>query len=184
MSSRRKASIAIKNEEPPQGGNAVVAPTPNREAKLTEKGCGERSITEPATNTRSQPTLKLQADDKRGRKSRRSGSGPDKGPLKDAPMIDIDDLLNLDANFSNAIPSGQSEEDAANRVEKAKECLGRLETEIVEALFPAQGSPEPLEDIANRLGMTQKEVREVADNALRGLRGTKSSRARLSTVWN
>lgn len=176
MSIRRKASIAIKNEEAPQGGSAQVAPTRKKRSASSVKDLRAESSTSPTkpptTNSRSQPTLKLQSSDKL--------------PLKDAPMIDIDleELLKFETIFTKEAPVEQNEEDASNRVEKAKECLGRLETEIIEALFPAQGSPEPLEDIAKRLGMTQKEVREVADNALRGLRGTKSSRGRLSTVWN
>ena len=87
-------------------------------------------------------------------------------------------------------PSVAQEEDASRgqatveRVEEAKEALGKLESEILSALFPSTGLPASLEEIAQRLGMTVTEVREVSDNALRGLRGTKSSRPRLSTVWN
>ena len=82
---------------------------------------------------------------------------------------------------ATTLDTGQA---TAQRVDEAKEALGKLECEIVTALFPPTGLPESLEQVATRLGMTVKEVRDVADNALRGLRGTKSSRPRLSSVWN
>ena len=73
---------------------------------------------------------------------------------------------------------------AAARVDEAKERLGSLESEVIAALFPDSGFPESFESIASRLGMTPKEVREVADNALRGLRGVKCSPPRISSAWN
>lgn len=96
----------------------------------------------------------------------------------------LQDLLQIKPpSLANENENGKSQA-TAERVEEAKEALGKLESEIVSALFPSTGLPASLEDVAQRLGMTVKEVRDVADNALRGLRGTKSSRPRLSTVWN
>ena len=74
---------------------------------------------------------------------------------------------------------------AVARVEKAVSALGKLEAEVIEALFPSSGAaPETFEDLAKRLGMTVEEVKGVADNALRGLRGPRHSAPRISTVWN
>jgi DNA-directed RNA polymerase sigma subunit (sigma70/sigma32) len=102
------------------------------------------------------------------------------------PMTDLtlEQLLEIKPRCVEEEAVIEKKEETCERVDEAKEGLGKLECEIISALFPQSGSPEPLEKIAERLGMTVKEVREVADNALRGLRGTKSSRHRLSTVWN
>jgi hypothetical protein len=70
------------------------------------------------------------------------------------------------------------------KVEKAINSLGQLESEVVSALFPADGSaPASFEAIAQRLGMTAEEVKGIADNALRGLRGSRGQ-SRLSNAWN
>lgn len=70
------------------------------------------------------------------------------------------------------------------RVESAKETLSLLEKEVISALFPMSGQTESYEAIATRLGLTMKEVRDLADNALRGLRGSKSRGARISSILN
>jgi hypothetical protein len=70
------------------------------------------------------------------------------------------------------------------KVEKAVSSLGQLESEVISALFPADGSaPASFEVIAERLGMTPEEVQGIADNALRGLRGSRSP-GRISNAWN
>jgi hypothetical protein len=76
------------------------------------------------------------------------------------------------------------EEATCRKVEQAKKELGKLECEVISALFPSNGLPESFESIALRLGMTVKEVRDLADNALRDLRGTKGISPRSSSVWN
>jgi DNA-directed RNA polymerase sigma subunit (sigma70/sigma32) len=74
---------------------------------------------------------------------------------------------------------------ASVKVGKAIQTLGKLEAEVIEALFPTSGDePETFEDLADRLGMTVEEVKGVADNALRGLRGSRLGGLRISTVWN
>jgi DNA-directed RNA polymerase sigma subunit (sigma70/sigma32) len=73
---------------------------------------------------------------------------------------------------------------AAQKVEEAKQSLGNLESEVISALFPATGLPQSFEEVATRLGMTVSEVKDIADNALRGLRGPKQQSPRISTVWN
>jgi len=98
--------------------------------------------------------------------------------------LSLEELLEIKPPCIREVSTLDTKQATAQRVEEAKEALGKLECEIVTALFPPTGLPESLEDVATRLGMTVKEVRDVADNALRGLRGTKSSRPRLSSVWN
>lgn len=74
---------------------------------------------------------------------------------------------------------------AQEKVASALDGLGKLESEVLNALFPADGStPESVESIAARLGMTLEEVQGLADNALRGLRGTRGAGTRISAVWN
>ncbi len=74
---------------------------------------------------------------------------------------------------------------AAAKLEKAIDSLGKLEAEVIAALFPTSSdNPETFESLAKRLGMTVEEVKSVADNALRGLRGSRRGALRVSTVWN
>jgi hypothetical protein len=96
----------------------------------------------------------------------------------------LEELLELKPEALREESAAEKEQATIQRIEEAKEGLRELECEVVSALFPSSGLPEAVEDIAKRLGMTVKEVRDVADDALRGLRGTKSSRPRISTVWN
>lgn len=98
--------------------------------------------------------------------------------------LTLEELLEIQPPCMKTVSAEVPDKATSQRVEEAKEALGKLECEIVTALFPSTGLPASIEEVAMRLGMTEKEVREVADNALRGLRGTKSSRSRLSTVWN
>jgi hypothetical protein len=71
------------------------------------------------------------------------------------------------------------------RVESAIDKLGDLEAAVIAALFPTDGSaPASFEKIAQKLGLTLQEVQSLADNGLRGLRGTKARTPRISTVWN
>jgi DNA-directed RNA polymerase sigma subunit (sigma70/sigma32) len=105
--------------------------------------------------------------------------------MKPGQDLTLEQLLEMEPSYAQEeLSQEEREKVAVERVEEAKEALGRLENEIISSLFPPTGLPQSMEEIASRLGMTLKEVREVADNALRGLRGTKSSRPRLSTVWN
>lgn len=70
------------------------------------------------------------------------------------------------------------------RVDSAKEQLSLLEKEVISALFPLSGTPESHEAIADRLGLTLPEVKVLADNALRGLRCSKTRTARTSSILN
>lgn len=78
-----------------------------------------------------------------------------------------------------------TQEQTTARVESALEKLGDLEAAVIAALFPTDGStPSSFEEIAKKLGLTMSEVQSLADNGLRGLRGTKTRTPRISTVWN
>lgn len=95
----------------------------------------------------------------------------------------------LKSPFPHPASNSASENDAAAtasvKVEKAIKSLGKLEAEVIAALFPSTGSePESLDDLATRLGMTVDEVRAVADDALRDLRGSRAGVARISAIWN
>ncbi|MEY4701083.1 MAG: hypothetical protein RL326_1270 [Pseudomonadota bacterium] len=79
--------------------------------------------------------------------------------------------------------SSKSEAAATLKVEEAKQSLGSLESEVISALFPASGMPESFDEVAARLGMSPLEVKEIADNALRGLRGPTRT-PRTSSAWN
>jgi DNA-directed RNA polymerase sigma subunit (sigma70/sigma32) len=75
--------------------------------------------------------------------------------------------------------------EAPSRVEVAVRTLGQLESEVIAALFPPNGEPPAtLEEISKELGMTVGEVRNIADEALRGLRGVRSGAQRISKAWN
>jgi hypothetical protein len=112
-----------------------------------------------------------------------SRAGKDKVARLTSPLSSLDILLDSPMSLQ---PSDSSTNDAATvqKVEEAKNGLGRLESEVICALFPSSGIPESLESIAIRLGMSVKEVKSLADNALRSLRGTKGLPARPSSVWN
>ena len=74
---------------------------------------------------------------------------------------------------------------APTRVEAAVKTLGKLESEVIAALFPPSGGPPAtLDEISQDLGMTVAEVQNIADEALRGLRGLQSGPPRISKVWN
>jgi hypothetical protein len=112
----------------------------------------------------------------------------DQAHLRPARLVcsdpDLEKLITQPPPELVAANQKQIEHDAAERVAEAKQRLGGLENEVISALFPNTGFPESFESIAARLGMTIKEVQEVADNALRGLRGVKGSPPRISSAWN
>lgn len=92
------------------------------------------------------------------------------------PSCDFEAPLTTVTTQANPEPS---------RVEEAVQTLGKLESEVIAALFPPTGEPPAtLEEISKDLGMTIAEVQNIADEALRGLRGIRSSAQRVSKVWN
>ena len=105
-------------------------------------------------------------------------------------LVSVDDQLEqfLNADFDFEAPvSVTSEQPAAtpSKVEVAVKTLGKLESEVIAALFPPNGEPPAtLEEISNDLGMTVAEVQNIADEALRGLRGLRTGPQRISKAWN
>lgn len=163
MSIRRRSSAKVKPLDTPH--EADDTPSPRGKPSATQKSKSPRASKN--SRARSIRTVTLQAP------ARESGG--------DLSLEELIQLKPACVREATALEVGQA---TAQRVEEAKEALGKLECEVVTALFPPTGLPESVEEVAARLGMTVKEVRDVADNALRGLRGTKSSRPRLSSVWN
>ncbi len=115
-------------------------------------------------------------------------------PLSETPQSSIkilrkDPMLSLllDSGPDGLRPvrdDGHAVSETVIKVEKAVCSLGQLESEVISALFPSDGSsPASFEVIAERLGMTPEEVKGIADNALRGLRGTRGN-SRISKAWN
>jgi len=97
---------------------------------------------------------------------------------------EITDLLSEPLPTSKPLPEG-ADPGIIAKVDGAMRSLGKLESEIIAALFPAMGgSPETMDAIATRLGMSEEEVKNIVDSALRGLRGTRGPGTRISTVWN
>jgi hypothetical protein len=168
MSTRRKSSVKVK---PPEAPQVDVAPQSTRTARC------KISAVKDSNKDSSKATIRTQRERSRTLRLEAVGAQPLTDPT-------LEELLHIKPPCVRKEEELDKEQVAAQRVEEAKEALGKLECEIVSALFPASGMPATVEEVAQRLGMTVKEVRDVADNALRGLRGTKSSRPRLSTVWN
>jgi len=83
------------------------------------------------------------------------------------------------------MPAGEQRESSPTRVEVAVTTLGKLESAVIAALFPPNGdAPSTLEEISKELGMTVAEVQNIADEALRGLRGVRTGAQRISKAWN
>ena len=77
------------------------------------------------------------------------------------------------------------QETSPSRVQTAVETLGKLEMEVIAALFPPSGEPPAtIEEVAHTLGMSAEEVKNIADEALRGLRGLRPIAQRVSKAWN
>ena len=84
-----------------------------------------------------------------------------------------------------AAPPLKRPEGAPSRVIAAVDTLGKLESAVLTALFPPTGEPPAtLEEISEELGMSTDEVKNIADEALRGLRGGCASYQRVSKAWN
>jgi DNA-directed RNA polymerase sigma subunit (sigma70/sigma32) len=103
-----------------------------------------------------------------------------------SPDEQLAQFLNPSCDFDLALmPTGEQPVEAPSRVEVAVKTLGKLESEVIAALFPPNGEPPAtLEEISKELGMTVGEVQNIADEALRGLRGVRTSAQRISKAWN
>ena len=105
-------------------------------------------------------------------------------------LVSADEQLNqfLNPTYDYEAPATVTAEQPAatpSRVEVAVKTLGKLESEVIAALFPPSGEPPAtLEEISKDLGMTIGEVQNIADEALRGLRGSRTGSQRISKAWN
>jgi DNA-directed RNA polymerase sigma subunit (sigma70/sigma32) len=98
----------------------------------------------------------------------------------------IEQFLKADFDFEATL-AVIAEQPAAtpSKVEVAVKTLGKLESEVIAALFPPTGEPPAtLDEISRDLGMTVAEVQNIADEALRGLRGLRTGSQRISKAWN
>lgn len=138
----------------------------------------ERSERDPMESSPQKSSRNLQLTKKR----------PNTPPPVSADVIDpvLAGFLNISSEPLAPPPAQENHPDETTaRVESALEKLGNLEAAVIAALFPTDGSaPASFEEIAQKLGLTLDEVRGLADNGLRGLRGTKARTPRISTVWN
>lgn len=103
-----------------------------------------------------------------------------------SPDEQLEQFLNADFEFEAPV-AVTAEQPAAtpSRVEVAVQTLGKLESEVIAALFPPNGEPPAtLDEISKDLGMTVSEVQNIADEALRGLRGLRTGPQRISKAWN
>jgi len=101
--------------------------------------------------------------------------------LRCDPLLSM--LFNEDAQSGQSLVPPTDSSQTVVKVGLAVQSLGTLESDILSALYPSNGcEPESIEDIAARLGMSLSEVQNLADNALRGLRGSGFNRS--STAWN
>lgn len=96
----------------------------------------------------------------------------------------LDQFLDPKSAFDPPL-SSHAKVASPTRVEAAVNNLGKLESEVIAALFPPSGeAPASMQQISDDLGMTVEEVRNIADEALRGLRGLRSAPQRISKAWN
>jgi Sigma-70, region 4 len=97
----------------------------------------------------------------------------------------LDSFLDPEQDFEAFMQMPLPQEASPSRVQSAVETLGKLEVEVIAALFPASGEPPAtLEEVAKSLGMSVEEVKNIADEALRGLRGLRPVSQRVSKAWN
>lgn len=99
---------------------------------------------------------------------------------------ELEDFLDPGCDFKPSLAvEAQQSVSTGSRVETAVKTLGKLESEVIAALFPPGGEPPAsLEEISQDLGMTIAEVQNIADEALRGLRGLRTGPQRVSKAWN
>lgn len=103
-----------------------------------------------------------------------------------SPDEQLDQFLDPSCDYEAPLSAVKTQANPEpSRVEEAVQTLGKLECAVIAALFPPTGEPPAtLEEISRDLGMTIAEVQNIADEALRGLRGVRSSAQRISKAWN
>lgn len=102
------------------------------------------------------------------------------------PDSALKDFLNPNSDFEAPLKTLSNQTATApSRVEAAVGSLGKLESEVIAALFPPSGGPPAtLQQVSEDLGMSVEEVQNIADEALRGLRGARTAVPRISKAWN
>jgi len=117
------------------------------------------------------------------RRSKKSRSAP--GTISLVPtQPHLDEFLDPSSVFEPTLSSNGAIS-TPTRVESAVNNLGKLESEVIAALFPPSGeAPASMHEISKELGMSVEEVRNIADEALRGLRGLRNGPQRVSKAWN
>ncbi len=136
---------------------------------------------------------RTQISDQQDLNQRSSSPSPQKSKTTKRPSMKLvtnepglDAFLDPKKPFEEpAAPPLKRPEEAPSRVIAAVDTLGKLESAVLTALFPPTGEPPAtLEEISEELGMSTDEVKNIADEALRGLRGGCASYQRVSKAWN
>lgn len=142
-----------------------------------------KSLTRCQTNEGEQPERK--SSSRSPKKSTRTRSRGNPNIKLVSPDERLEQFLDPSCDFDLFVPPADQPAEAPSRVEVAVQTLGKLESEVIAALFPPNGEPPAtLEEISKELGMTVGEVQNIADEALRGLRGVRTSAQRISKAWN
>ena len=140
--------------------------------------------------TRCQSTEGEQPKRKSSSRSPRKPRSSPRRSTVNIKLVSVDDQIEqfLNADFDFEAPVAVTAEQPAaapSKVEVAVKTLGKLVSEVIAALFPPTGEPPAtLDEISRDLGMTVAEVQNIADEALRGLRGLRTGSQRISKVWN
>jgi hypothetical protein len=143
-----------------------------------------KSLTRCQTNEGQQPERK--SSSRSPKKSTRARARANPNITLVSPDERLEQFLDPSCDFDLPfVPPANQPAEAPSRVEVAVQTLGKLESEVIAALFPPNGEPPAtLEEISKELGMTVGEVQNIADEALRGLRGVRTSAQRISKAWN
>jgi hypothetical protein len=153
-----------------------------REGSETSNGPAGETSPKKASAKRANKITPTSTHTPKKRKARAAGASMRLVQNSSAPSLE--DLLSGPAFCPEPTPEA-ADPGLLAKVEGAVRGLGKLESEIIAALFPPIGcAPESMESLAKRLGMSLEEIKGIADGALRGLRGTRGSGNRMSTVWN
>jgi hypothetical protein len=140
--------------------------------------------------TRCQSTEGEQPKRKSSSRSPRKSRSAPRRSTANIKLVSVDDQIEqfLNPDFDFEVPVAVTAEQPAatpSKVEVAVKTLGKLESEVIAALFPPTGEPPAtLDEISRDLGMTVAEVQNIADEALRGLRGLRTGSQRISKAWN
>lgn len=157
--------------------------TSSSQLSKTSPSKAERLGTASAASARTRPARSKASKSPRSR----SKTSQLNATIKLAATVNpLDQFLDPACDFEAPIaPSTPQSASTPSRVDVAVKTLGKLESEVINALFPPCGAPPAtLEEVSQDLGMTVAEVQNIADEALRGLRGLRNGTQRISKAWN